>query len=115
MHAKQPYLHSHIHAKFKLAHARYDRTCYSLTRTVIVYLLYLQVMEDRGGELRKAKERYRWVSIAAMSVPCGLDAWKEGGPGGGGVARGAVSVVHTFSLGLDASKPVSRLVSSFYE
>ena len=28
-------------------------------------VITLQVMEDRGGELRKAKERYRLVSLAA--------------------------------------------------
>lgn len=29
------------------------------------HMTHMQIMEDRGGELRKAKERYRLVILAA--------------------------------------------------
>ena len=50
----------------------------------------LQVMEDRGGELRKAKERYRSVSLPARP------ASRQGGLGGGGCIRSSRMVIVQF-------------------
>ena len=62
-----PYTPACMLIKAKLIHIH---TCYDVDCSVVIHfkapsVITLQVMEDRGGELRKAKERYRLVSLAA--------------------------------------------------